>query len=46
MEQNQALEIIKQALDVATRKGCYTIQEVEAILKALQLIVIENNETR
>lgn len=41
MEQSQSLQIIQQALDIAIRKGCYTLQEVEAILEALKSLSTE-----
>lgn len=36
MTNEQALQIIEQALNLATQKGAYNIQEVEAILNALR----------
>lgn len=38
MELNQAKEVISQAIDVAIRKGCYTLTEAQAIIRALDKI--------
>ena len=38
MELKQAKEIIIQALDIAIKKGCYGLSEVEAIVHALTKI--------
>jgi len=38
MELIQAKEIIIQALDIAIKKGCYGLSEVEAIVHALTKI--------
>lgn len=36
MTNEQALQILEQALNLAVQKGAYNIQEVEAILNALK----------
>jgi hypothetical protein len=36
MTNEQALQIIEQALNLAVQKGAYNMQEVEAILNALR----------
>ena len=36
MKNEQALQIIEQALNLAVQKGAYNMQEVEAILNALR----------
>lgn len=36
MTNEQALQIIEQALNLAVQKGAFNIQEVEAILNALR----------
>jgi hypothetical protein len=35
MELKQAKEIINQALDIAIKKGCFGLSDVEAIIPAL-----------
>ncbi len=35
MNEQQALSLLEQALNVATQKGAYTLAEVAEILKAL-----------
>lgn len=35
MELKQAKEIINQAIDIAIKKGCFGLSEVEAIIPAL-----------
>lgn len=38
MELKQAKEIVNQAIDVAVKKGCYSLIEMEAIIGALTKI--------
>lgn len=35
---NQALEVIKQALNVATMKGAFNLMDVQSILDALKIL--------
>lgn len=35
---NQALEVLEQAIDVATRKGAYSLLDVQNILHALSIL--------
>jgi hypothetical protein len=35
MELNQAKEIINQAIDIAVKKGCFGLSEMQAIIPAL-----------
>ena len=39
---NQALEVIKQALNVATMKGAFNLMDTQNILEALS--ILENSE--
>lgn len=36
--QNQALEVIKQALNVATMKGAFNLMDTQNILEALSIL--------
>jgi hypothetical protein len=38
MDKEKAIEILEQAIDVATRKGIYSLQDMQIILKALSEI--------
>lgn len=38
MELNQAKEILNQAINIAIQKGCFNLNEVEAIIPALAKI--------
>lgn len=38
MTKEQALQILEQALNVATQKGVYSLQDVQYILNALSLL--------
>lgn len=38
MTNEQAIQIIEQALNAATQKGVYNLQDVATILNALQVI--------
>lgn len=40
---NQALEVIKQALNVATMKGAFNLMDVQNILEAL--VILETPDT-
>lgn len=37
-DKNQALEVIEQAIDVATRKGAYSLGDVNNVLQALSIL--------
>lgn len=36
MELKQALEIVNSAISIAMQKGCFTLQENQVIIKALE----------
>lgn len=38
MTNEESLNIIRQALELATRKGCYGLQEVDMILQAIKTL--------
>lgn len=38
MDKEKAIEILEQAIDVATRKGIYSLQDIQIILEALSEI--------
>lgn len=38
MELNQAKEIIRQAINAATLKGCYSVDDMDLIIQALKKI--------
>ena len=38
MELKQAKEIVNQAINVAIQKGCYNLEETQAIIHALEKI--------
>jgi len=38
MDKEKAIEILEQAIDVATRKGIYSLQDMQIILEALSEI--------
>lgn len=44
MTQDQALNLIFQALNIATQKGAFTIAEIETILEAYK--ALKHNESR
>lgn len=48
MDNNQAILIIEQAIDIAVQKGIYSLKDVETILNSLKLIKNEqeNNTER
>ena len=37
-DKNQALEVLEQALDIAVRKGSYSLADVQNILQALSIL--------
>lgn len=41
MDKEQAINILEQALDIATKKGVYGIKDIEYILNALKAIKSE-----
>lgn len=38
MKQEEALQVVKQAINVATKAGCYTMEEMEVIIVALKTL--------
>jgi hypothetical protein len=38
MEKEQAIKVLEQALNAATQKGVYSLQDVQMILNALSLL--------
>ncbi len=38
MEEEKAKETIRQALDIAIQKGCYSLYDVDIIIQALKKI--------
>jgi len=38
MDKEKAIEILEQAIDIATRKGIYSLQDMQMILEALSEI--------
>jgi hypothetical protein len=38
MDKEKAIEILEQAIDVATKKGIYSLQDMQIILEALSEI--------
>lgn len=45
MNQNQALEILVNAVKLATKRGAYELSEVEVIIKAIESFA-EKKETK
>lgn len=45
MDQNLAIQIINEALDLAIKKGCYGLLEVNNIVKALETLNTTKNES-
>lgn len=41
MNKEQAIQILEQALNAATQKGVYNLNDVSTILQALQIIKAE-----
>lgn len=37
-DKNQALEVLKQALNVATMKGAFNLMDVQNILEAIRIL--------
>ena len=44
-DKNQALEVIKQALNVATMKGAFNLMDTQNILEALSILEAPDNPT-
>lgn len=42
-DKNQALEVLKQALNVATMKGAFNLMDVQNILEALIILETPDN---
>lgn len=41
MKQEEALQVVKQAINLATKAGCYTMEEMEVIIVALKTLSSE-----
>jgi len=36
--QNEALDVLIQAVEVATKKGCYTLKDCDVLIQAIKVL--------
>jgi hypothetical protein len=44
MEQNKAIEVLIQAVDIAVKKGAYSLQDVATVLEAIKTLQVKEPE--
>ena len=45
MSKEEAIQVLKQALDQAFKTGAYSLQDADFIIKALDALLLENDNS-